>query len=296
MEFSQTAKNVGFEDGDILVSADGKTLERFGEATIREVAEAKEVTVLRDGKDVRINMPADFMQQLIRDKQGFANFIVPMEIREVVANSPAAIAKLEVNDRIVAINQVPTPSILDVQEQFLQNKSKTVDVQLERNDQYVVIPVTLDSLGHMGIYMKPMDEVFDVAVKKYSFFESFPAGVKMGIGKLTGYVSDLKYVFTKEGASSVGGFGTIAKLFPEVFNAYAFWSMTAFLSIMLGVMNILPIPALDGGHVLFLLYEVITRRKPNEKFIEYAQMIGMVLLFGLLIFANGNDLFRAIFG
>lgn len=129
----------------------------------------------------------------------------------------------------------------------------------------------------------------------YGFFESFPAGVALGVNTLKGYVNDMKYVFTKEGAKSVGGFATIGSIFPKVWDWQRFWEMTAFLSIILAFMNILPIPALDGGHVLFLLYEIIARRKPSDKFLEYAQMVGMFLLFGLLIWANFNDVLRFLF-
>ena len=130
---------------------------------------------------------------------------------------------------------------------------------------------------------------------KYNFFESFPAGVQLGINTMKGYVNDLKYLFTKEGATSIGGFGTIGSIFPTQWNWYLFWKMTAFLSIILAVMNILPIPALDGGHVLFLLYEIIARRKPSDKFLERAQIVGMALLFALLLWANFNDVMRFLF-
>ena len=129
-------------------------------------------------------------------------------------------------------------------------------------------------------------------VRTFGFFESFPAGITLGVNTLKGYVNDLKYVFTKEGAKSVGGFGTIGSIFPTVWDWQRFWSMTAFLSIILAFMNILPIPALDGGHVLFLIYEIVARRKPSDKFLEYAQMVGMFLLFALLIWANFNDVLR----
>ena len=129
----------------------------------------------------------------------------------------------------------------------------------------------------------------------YSFLESFPAGVALGVNTLKGYVNDMKYVFTKEGAKSVGGFATIGSIFPKMWDWQRFWEMTAFLSIILAFMNILPIPALDGGHVLFLLYEIIARRKPSDKFLEYAQMVGMFLLFALLIWANFNDVLRFLF-
>ena len=155
-------------------------------------------------------------------------------------------------------------------------------VTVQTNEQFMV-----DAIGGLVNYKETN--------LSYGFFESFPAGVTLGINTLKGYVNDMKYVFTKEGAKSVGGFGTIGSIFPKVWDWQRFWEMTAFLSIILAFMNILPIPALDGGHVLFLLYEIIARRKPSDKFLEDAQMVGMFLLFALLIWANFNDVLRFLF-
>ena len=152
-----------------------------------------------------------------------------------------------------------------------------------------------DTAGKLGVMVMLPTELYQMEHRTYSLITCVPAGVKLGIKTLKGYVGDMKYVFTKEGASSLGGFGTIANLFPATWDWRAFWMQTAFLSIILAFMNIIPIPALDGGHVLFLLYEVVTRRKPSDKFLEYAQMAGMGLLLLLLLYANGNDLIRAFF-
>ena len=156
------------------------------------------------------------------------------------------------------------------------------------------VSVQTDSLFQVGAMKSGLLD-YKVTTLEFSFFESFPAGVALGVNTLKGYVNDMKYVFTKEGAKSVGGFGTLGSIFPTVWDWHRFWEMTAFLSIILAFMNILPIPALDGGHVLFLLYEIIARRKPSDKFLEYAQMAGMILLFGLLIWANFNDILRFLF-
>ncbi|MEG1574002.1 MAG: site-2 protease family protein, partial [Bacteroidales bacterium] len=150
----------------------------------------------------------------------------------------------------------------------------------------------LDDNKKLGIMLEPITKVYVPVTEKYSLLESIPVGIKQGFDTLGGYISDFKYVFTKEGAESLGGFGTIGSIFPPVWDWEAFWSMTAFLSIILAFMNILPIPALDGGHVLFLLYEVVARRKPSEKFLERSQMVGMIFLIMLLIVANGNDIIR----
>ena len=155
------------------------------------------------------------------------------------------------------------------------------------------VTVQTDDAFLVNAYGRQLD--YKVTKLKYNFFESFPAGVMLGVNTLKGYVSDMQYVFTKEGAQSLGGFATIGSIFPKVWDWQRFWEMTAFLSIILAFMNILPIPALDGGHVLFLLYEVVARRKPSDKFLERAQVVGMFLLFALLIWANFNDILRFVF-
>ena len=259
MDYSETFHNVGFQDGDILLKADDIELERFGEDCFRSVLDAQTVTVLRDGVETVINMPDDMAQRVMRDKKGFANIRFPMVLQEVGQGSPAEIAGLQSGDSIISINGILTPTFYDVAE-----------------------------------FLAPF-QIYQTVTREYGFFESFPAGAKMGIDILKGYVGDMKYIFTKEGASSLGGFGTIANLFPSEWDWNTFWRMTAFRSIIVAFIGILPIPALDGGHVMFLLYEVITRRKPSDKFLEYAQVTGMIILFALLIYANGNDLFRLFF-
>ena len=295
MEFSETFLNVGFRDGDILLRADEVELERFGEDCFRSVLNAKIVTVLRDGVETEITIPEDMAQRVMRDKKGFANIRYPMVVHEVNPGSPASVAGLQPNDSIVSINGVVTPTFFEVAEQLDQNKDKDVTVGLYRAGISQTVILHTDTAGLMGVYTKTPFQVYPTVTREYSFLEAFPAGIMLGVNTLKGYVSDMKYVFTKEGASSLGGFGTIANLFPEVWDWSYFWKMTAFLSIMLAFMNILPIPALDGGHVMFLLYEVITRRKPSDKFLEYAQVAGMIILFALLIYANGNDLVRLLF-
>ncbi|MDR0977023.1 MAG: site-2 protease family protein, partial [Prevotellaceae bacterium] len=153
------------------------------------------------------------------------------------------------------------------------------------------VSVLSDSLFNLGVYPHPLPVVH----QSYGFFASLPAGIHLGVETLQGYVWQMKYVFTREGAKQVGGFGTIASIFPAAWDWHQFWYMTAFLSIILAFMNILPIPILDGGYVLFILYEMITRRKPGEKFMERAQMVGMVFIVALLIWANFNDILRFLF-
>lgn len=297
MNYSETFQNVGFRDGDILLKADGVELERFGEASFRQVVNAKTVTVLRDGVEAEIAIPEDMMQRVMRDKKGFADpFRFPMVIRELESNSrPAAVAGLLPKDSIVSINGISTPLFEDVSKQLEQNKDADITVGFYRDGLLKSLTLHTDTAGKMGVMVMLPTDLYPTVTRNYGFFESFPAGVTLGVNTLKGYVSDMKYVFTKEGASSLGGFGTIGNLFPSEWDWRTFWKQTAFLSIILAFMNILPIPALDGGHVMFLIYEVVARRKPSDKFLEYAQIVGMLLLFSLLIYANGNDLFRYFF-
>ena len=299
MDYSETFHNVGFQDGDILLKADDTELERFGEDCFRRVLNAQTVTVLRGGVETVIPIPEDMAQRVMRDKKGFASYRFPMVVRELgkteSGESPAAVAGLQPGDSIVSINGIVTPSFYEVGEVLAQNKDKDVLVGFYRAGIPQTLTLHTDTAGKMGIYSVSPFDMYQTVTRKYGFFESFPAGVMLGLNTLKGYVSDMKYVFTKEGASSLGGFGTIGSLFPAEWDWHSFWMKTAFLSIILAFMNILPIPALDGGHVMFLLYEVIARRKPSDKFLEYAQVTGMFLLFALLIYANGNDIFRFFF-
>lgn len=299
MDYSETFHNVGFQDGDILLKADDTELERFGEDCFRRVLNAQTVTVLRGGVETVIPIPEDMAQRVMRDKKGFASYRFPMVVRELgkteSGESPAAVAGLQPGDSIVSINGIVTPSFYEVGEVLAQNKDKDVLVGFYSAGIPQTLTLHTDTAGKMGIYSVSPFDMYQTVTRKYGFFESFPAGVMLGVNTLKGYVSDMKYVFTKEGASSLGGFGTIGSLFPAEWDWHSFWMKTAFLSIILAFMNILPIPALDGGHVMFLLYEVIARRKPSDKFLEYAQVTGMFLLFALLIYANGNDIFRFFF-
>ncbi|MDR2138745.1 MAG: RIP metalloprotease RseP [Tannerella sp.] len=293
MDYSNTFREIGFRDGDILLEADGTVLERLNSAALRAVMNAGTVTVLRDGSRATISIPDDMMQRVMSDKQGFAAPRFPMTVSRLAGDdTPAARAGLQPGDCIVAVDGNATPTFYDVAQGLRQYKEQEITLAYTRHGREQSVRLTPDSLGKIGIYSMTPEELYETVTLTYGFLASFPAGIRLGVNTLKGYISDMKYVFTKEGATSLGGFGAIGNLFPSVWDGRAFWMTTAFLSIILAFMNILPIPALDGGHVLFLLYEVIARRKPSDKFLEYAQIAGMILLFTLLIYANGNDLFR----
>lgn len=288
MEFSETAKEIGFQDGDILLKADDLDLVRL-DGNMMTIVDADAVTVLRNGLETKVEIPDNFMQTLLANKDFFCDFKLPTKLHEIQEASPAAKAGLRVNDSIIAIDGKSVATFLQINA-AIQNKENTaVQVNFMRNNTQYKTSVKLGEKAIMGIN----SEGYVTATTTYSFVESFPAGVKLGVSTLKNYVTQFKYVFTKEGASSLGGFGALGSLFPDAWNWRAFWMLTAFISVALGFMNILPIPALDGGHVMFLLYEMITGRKPNEKFMEYAQVVGMALLLLLLLYANGNDIFRA---
>lgn len=302
MKFNETAREIGFRDGDILVSADGKELTRYNVDMLRSLAEAREVVVLRDEKEEQILMPEISLLEIAKEDPPFVDMLIPNVVDSVLADGGFAKAGLQKGDSLIAFNGTPLHSWNEFTEQLgelrlrsevEQKSSASFSLVYSRAGVRDTVNVTTDDQFKVLAYS--MNPGYQPTRLTYGFFESFPAGVALGINTLKGYVNDMKYVFTKEGAKSVGGFGTIGSIFPKVWDWQRFWSMTAFLSIILAFMNILPIPALDGGHVLFLLYELVARRKPSDKFLEYAQMVGMFLLFGLLIWANFNDILRFVF-
>jgi len=289
--FNEATLKAGFQNGDIPISYDNVPVEFMDSKTRISIANAKEATVLRNGEEVTIHLPADF-SKIVFEKE--ANFVerFPFVVKEVMSGTPALKAGLMDGDSIVGVNGSQNLSVYEIQQALAENKGKEINLAIYRNNQLLSIPVVPDEFGRIGVALKPGNELYKTTRIQYNFFTSLPAGVRIGVNTIKMYLSQFKFIFSKEGAKSLGGFGTIGNLFPPKWDWSAFWQMTALLSIILGVMNIIPIPALDGGHVMFLLYEVVTGRKPNDKFMEYAQIAGMIFIFGLLLYANGNDLFR----
>lgn len=300
MEFCDSAHKAGFVDGDIPLTADGKVLSYFNSEDLNAMLTARQVTVLRNHKDtVTINLPKDFIFQANTDAeagQAFMAYRLPVVVSQTQPRMGGEKAGLQEGDRLLAVNGTPTPSYTEFTAALEQNKGKNVTLSYQRGGQTLTATdVPIDGAGKLGILLTEPTNIYHTTVKNYNILQSIPRGLEMGWNKMVTYVKQLKLIFTPQGAQSLGGFGTIGSIFPPTWNWIDFWNITAFISVILAVMNVLPIPALDGGHVMFLLYEMITRRQPSLKFLERAQTVGMALLIALLVFANGNDIYRFFF-
>ena len=309
MDFNETMHQVGFQDGDVLVSADGVPFERMGADLLMGIVDARQVTVLREGKETSVYIPDGLMDKLLADSTRFADFRIPFVLDSLAAQSPAELAGLLPGDSITQLDgrniayldfraemEQRRQTLAAAPSDSLSQELRHIQLTYVRQGVTDTVSLSVDTTFAMGVYaVGQTDRLLPVVQKDYGFFASFPAGIKLGVQTLEGYVGQMKYLFSKEGAKQLGGFGAIGSIFPATWDWHQFWYMTAFLSIILAFMNILPIPALDGGHVLFLLYEIVARRKPSDKFMERAQMVGMFLLFALLIWANLNDVIRFLF-
>ena len=298
-DYCQTALNNGFQNGDRIITIDGDTIEQQQEFVSKAVIEGKQnVVVLRNGEEVNITLPNDFGEQVIAaNEKGLLQLRIPFVIGIVAEGTPAQAAGLQPNDSIIGINDKHLVAYSDIVKELDTLKGETITVSFIRNDSTMRLPLILTDEGKMGVQIDPnLTRYFKTKKIEYGFFESFPAGIKQGWEGLVNYVKQFRLVFTKAGAQSVGGFVAIGNMFPSTWDWSIFWSFTAFLSLALAFMNFLPIPVLDGGYFLMLIYEMITGRKPSDKFMEIASNIGMFLLLALLIFANGNDIIKLIMG
>lgn len=294
------AHEVGFQNGDKIISVDGKTVENFQDIT-HEMLYAGSVQIERNGKDTILIIPKNFIERLIDKRAPFLYPRVPFYIGGFSENSNAEKAGLKKKDKVIALNDSPLNYFDELKSQIALFKNQTVELTVLRGKEKIIIPVQVDSTGKIGIMQAFMDfkslrsaGIYNFSVTHYGFFESFPKGIKKAIEKLSDYIRQFKLILNFETGAykGLGSFITIGDLFPAQWEWEPFWELTAILSIILAFMNILPIPALDGGHVMFLLYEVVARRKPSDKFLEYAQYVGMFLLLALMVYALGNDILR----
>ncbi|MDW8849643.1 RIP metalloprotease RseP [Flavobacterium sp. MMLR14_040] len=294
----------GFRTGDKIISIDGKKVENFDNDMNMNVIMSKHVLIERNGQQQTINIPNDFVDQLSKHEKGLLVGIrMPFVVGKVAEDSKNT--ALKPKDLIVSLNGQKVKYFDEAKVILEANKGKSIPAVVLRDLKETPITVNVSKEAKLGVVVGGLDiksleklGYYKISTKEYSFFESIPVGLTKGKDQLVGYGKQLKMIFNPETKAykQVGGFAAIFNIFPTSWSWETFWSITALLSIMLGVMNLLPIPALDGGHVMFLLYEIISGRKPSDKFLENAQMVGFVLLITLLLFANGNDIYKAIVG
>ncbi len=302
--FSKTLEDVGFVQGDQPYLVNGDTLERALELKkallFRDV---KTVTVLRNGAPVTINIPEDIGDRMFEAGVDLGpSYRRPFVIDSIAKGSLADSLQIKKGDDVIAVAGYPVAYQTDfkyaINNIVVPGEPFIMSIMYNGEQQDVELTLSKEQLAKgLGVYSLSTDMDFvNLSIKKYGIAESFVEGISMGYWTMHDYIAQFKYVFTKKGAGQLGGFGTIAKLYPDTFDWVDFWRTTALISFILAVMNILPIPALDGGHVMFLLYEIITGRKPGEKFMERAQIIGILILLALMLYANGNDVYKWLFG
>ena len=295
----------GIKTGDRIIAVDGEKLESFSSVYL-ELINGNSITLERDGQVIEKELPVDFISTLIEDedKVRFLSMRQPFIIKDISKGSHNEGADFKENDEVLAINDRPARFYDQVTPILEANRGMEVAVLVRRDGEEMTVKAIVDDEAKLGVGLKAltMEQAqekgyFEIEEITYSFMESIPAGINKGVETLSNYAKQLKKIFNPSTGAykGVGGFAAIGSMFPDTWNWSAFWSTTALISIILAFMNILPIPALDGGHVMFLLYEMVSGRKPSDKFLEYAQMVGFFLLIALLLFANGNDLYKALF-
>lgn len=295
------ARSIGFENGDKIVALNGKEIDN--EITYNEITASilldniTAVTVERNGKKETVTVPADFAETVISNKVSKGLFVeeCPFVVDSLMSGLPAEKVDIQPGDEIVAINGNPISGLVHSLDYLKPETEEEATLKLLRGDEIVEVKVTPNKDGQLGVYRRRPFEYIESSTKEYGFFESIPAGFYKTGRVLKRYIDQFKLIFSKAGVKQLGGFGSISKLYGARWDWQNFWEKTALISVMLAVMNLLPIPALDGGHVMFLSYEMITGRKPHEKLMEYAQVAGMILLLTFMLYANGMDVVRAWF-
>ncbi len=297
IEVDAVGEQIGLQNGDKILSVGNKKVENFHKVIQTLILDsAPDIQVERDGQKVNVEISDADVALLIKSK-GVMSFRTPFDykVAKVSKSSAAETAGIEKGDRIVGMNNQKYEYNDQFKSTLKDSIGKTVALNVLRGNNELTLPLTIPETGMLGIQLEQdLEKIFEFKTIKYGLIESIPAGISKGINTTSDYLKQFKLIFSPKTKAyeSLGGFISIGNIFPGMWNWFSFWNMTAFLSIILAVMNLLPIPALDGGHVMFLLFEMITGRKPGDKFLEYAQIVGMVLLLSLVIFANGNDIFK----
>jgi regulator of sigma E protease len=297
LQFSPVMLKHGFQNGDNIISVNGQRIEQRGDLIEKILIEGKEeVVVVRNKEKVKITLPPNFTQEVLKaEENDLISIRFPFVIEEISSGSAAEVAQLQYGDSIIAVNGKTVTIFQDIASELDANRNKMIELSYVRDEKIMHTSVQLSETAKLGVGVRTVFNFIKTEHITYGFFESIPAGITFGWETLSSYVKQLKIVFTKEGSKQLGGFGAIGKMFPSRWDWQVFWSMTALLSIILAFMNFLPIPGLDGGYVMFILYEIISGRKPNDKFLEYAQTVGFMLLMALVLYSNGNDLYKALF-
>ena len=289
-------QQLGLRNGDKILTLDNKPVEDFFRIPATIILEnVHTIQVERNNQPVDVVIPRELISQIVKHKSPeFISVRIPFEVADFAPGSPAKKAGMQVNDRIIGVNGQTTLYFDEFKAVVQKHENEKVNVIVLRGTDTVSLAIMVSDRGLIGVAPKSPAGYFTFKEYHYNILQAIPAGTVKAYEKTADYLKSLKLLFNPEvkAYESVGGFITIGSIFPSAWDWESFWSLTAFLSLMLAVLNILPIPALDGGHVMFLLYEIITGRKPSDKFMEYAQITGMVLLFALLIFANGNDIVK----
>lgn len=297
-EFGTVAKEIGFKDGDKIISVDGEAVGNYREIPqMILLAEKRDVEVDRGGEKMVINVDETRLTSLLKERESFelrSSYVVGSILEGGIGHR----AGINVGDSVVSVNGVEMRYFDEIKNAIANSPTDSVKIGFYRNGTLNFADVVLDSTRLLGVKVYKDYRGYPISTKEYGFFEAIPAGFGRGVDEIGNYFKQLKVIFTPETGAykEVGGFIAMGKIFPETWSWYSFWSITALLSIMLAVLNILPIPALDGGHLVFILYEMVTRRTPSEKFMEIAQYVGFVLILGLVLFANGNDILKLFTG
>lgn len=290
-----TAMQIGLKNGDKILDVDGEKVEKFSDIPLKILLEdAKTIAVERNGERENLSIPAGTVAAMIKKQESFMEPAYLPQVAQVMSGSAAEKAGLEEGDVLLQIDDTKTPYFQDVVKYLKSHKGEEVVVTVERNSEKVQLNAQVSDRGTLGFAITPPDQQIELATQQYGLLESIPAGINKAYDSFENYIKQIKLIFKPETEAykSLGGFITIGKAFSPEWNWERFWNFTAFLSIILAIMNILPIPALDGGHVMFLIYEIITGRKPHDKVMEYAQIAGIVILLSLMLLANGNDILK----
>lgn len=293
-EYSEALLNEGFEQGDRILTIGNQTPETTADIVEWLIVDGeKEVTVLRGNDTVKLQMAEGLDQRVLAaGSAGMLEVRFPFVVNTIAPESPAAQALLQEGDSVVGINGTPVTMYQEVVAELQKHTCDSITLAFYREGELQQTRLYLGDEGKLGVYAYSPYQYLQTRKITYSFWQSIPAGAVYGWDVLVSYVKQFKLVFTKEGAKSLGGFGAIGSLFPETWDWKAFWMMTAFLSIILAFMNIIPIPGLDGGHLLFVLVEMVSGKKPSDRFLEIANNVGFWLLLALVIYANLNDILK----